>query len=134
MRIYNYLFYKSYLLAKRSKNFDDIPVLGGLIFVVACLMFNIFTIAIFFEGTGIIDEYPFKTEYKYVFSIVLVLLVLLYYLFKGRYKRIIGDYEQKKSGNVQLHPILVIIIYYVVSFGLLLLAGMYKNHDWIFAQ
>lgn len=134
MRIYNYLFYKSYLLAKRSKNFDDIPALGGLIFVAACLMFNIFTIEILFQATGIIDEYPFKPEYKYVFSIALVTLVLLYYLLKGRYKRIIDDYEQKKSGNVQLHPIFVIIIYYVVSFGLLLLAGMYKNHDWIFAQ
>lgn len=134
MRIYNYLFYKSYLLAKRSKNFNDLPVLGGLIFVCACLMFNIFTIAIILESTGIIDTYPFKTEFKYAFSVVLVFMVLLYYLFRGRYKKIILRYEQKEIGNIQIHPIIVIIIYYLVSFGLLLLAGMYKNHDWFFAQ
>ena len=43
MRIYNYLYYKTYLLAQRSKNFDDIPVLGGMLFVIPCFMFNIFT-------------------------------------------------------------------------------------------
>lgn len=26
MRIYNYLFYKTYILAKHSRNFDDTPV------------------------------------------------------------------------------------------------------------
>lgn len=32
MRIYNYLFYKTYILAKHSRNFDDTPVYGGIIF------------------------------------------------------------------------------------------------------
>lgn len=84
------------------------PALGGIIFVVVCLMFNIFAIAIFLEGTGIIEVYPFKKEYKYFFSFALVVMVLLYYLYKGRYKRIVDDYEQKIDGYSQLHPIFVI--------------------------
>ena len=134
MRVYNYLFYKSYLLAKRSKNFDDMPTLGGIIFVVACIMFNIFTITIFLEGVGFLEGYPFKEKYKYPFVFSLVLIVLFYYLYKGRYKRIIEKYEEIYKGKNQIHPILVIIFYYLISFGLLLLAGLYKNHDWIFAQ
>jgi len=134
MRIYNYLFYKTYVLALRSKNFDDIPALGGLIFVVLCVIFNIFTLAFLFEGLGIIDDVSFKKEYKYVFSLALVLLLLWYYMYKGRYKKIVSYYEQKNKGESQLHPIIVIIIYYGISFGLGMLAAMYKNHDWIFAQ
>lgn len=134
MRIYNYLFYKTYVLALRSKNFDDIPALGGLIFVVLCVMFNIFTLTFLFEGLGIIDDVSFKKEYKYVFSLTLVLLLLWYYMYKGRYKKIVSYYEQKNKGESQLYPIIVIIIYYGISFGLGMLAAMYKNHDWIFAQ
>jgi hypothetical protein len=134
MRIYNYLFYKSYLLAIRSKNFDDMPTLGGILFVVACIMFNIFTMSIFLEGVGFLEDNPFKERYKYPFVFTLVLLVLFYYLYKNRYKRIIEKYEKRNRGKAHIHPILVIVFYYLISFGLLLLAGLYKNHDWIFVQ
>lgn len=133
MIVYNYLFYKSYILAKRSRNFDDMPVLGGIIFVVACVMFNIFTIAQVLEGLGVMDV-EFKERYKFPFALILVGIMLGYYLFKGRYKIIIEKYEQSKRGKPQLHPIFVIIIYYGISFGLLLLAGLYKNQDWIFVR
>ena len=133
MRLYNYLFYKTYLLAFRSRNFDDMPALGGIIFVVACLMFNIFTIVIFLEGVGILDEYPFSEKWKYPFSFVLLALVLVYYLYHNRYKRIVEGYNQKYKDKSQVHPIIVILIYYLLSFGFLLLAGLFKNHDWIFS-
>lgn len=133
MRIYNYLFYKTYILAKHSRNFDDTPVLGGIIFVVACMMFNTFTVAQVLEGVGVMDV-EFKDKYKFPFAFALVGLFLGYYLFKGRYKKIIEKYNSNKSGKFQLHPIFVIIIYYGVSFCLLLLAGLYKNQDWIFAR
>jgi hypothetical protein len=133
MRIYNYLFYKTYLLSQRSKNFDNVPALGGLLFVAPCLMFNIFTIFGLLDAWGVNTSIEFKKEYKFIFSMSLVVILLLYYLYKGRYKRIIEKFEQKKKG-ILIHPIIVIITYYGISFGLLLLAGMYKNHDWIFAQ
>jgi len=133
MRIYNYLFYKTYLLSKSSKNFEDMPALGGLLFVAACLMFNIFTVFGLLDAWGVITGIEFKKEYKIIFSITLVVLILLYYLYKGRYKRIIENYEQKKKG-ISIHPLIVILIYYGISFGLLFLAGLYKNNDWVFAQ
>ena len=95
MSVYNYLFYKSYQLAVRSKNFDDMPVLGAIIFVVACVMFNIFTISLILEGLGVIDI-SFKKEYKFPFSIVLVLIILMYYRHKDRYNNIIKKYENRE--------------------------------------
>ena len=133
MRIYNYLFYNSFLLAKRSKNFDDIPVLGGISYVIGCLTLNLFTIIGLLDALGINIGIEFKKEYKYIFSLSLVLLLLIYYSYKGRYKKIINKYEKKYKNKKQLHPVITIIIYYLISFGLLLLAGMYKNHDWIFS-
>lgn len=133
MRIYNYLFYKTYLLSQRSRNFDDVPVLGGLLFILPCMMFNIFTVFMLLSAWDIDTRIEFKKEYKYIFTFSLLVFLLLYYLYKGRYKRIIEKYEQKKKG-ISIHPIIVIIIYYGVSFGLLLVAGLYKNRDWIFAQ
>lgn len=132
MRIYNYLFYKTYILSQRSKNFDDVPVLGGLLFILPCMMFNIFTIFMLLSAWDIYTGIEFKKEYKYIFTFFLLIFLLLYYLYKGRYKRIVEKYKQKEKG-ISIHPIIVIIVYYGVSFGLLLIAGMYKNHDWIFA-
>jgi phosphatidylglycerophosphate synthase len=116
---------------QRSKNFDDIPALGGMIFVTGCLMLNIFTVFLLLEGLGINTGIEFKKEYKYVFTLSLVASLLFYYSYKGRYKKIVESYEQKKKGK-QLHPVIVIIIYLASSFLLGMLAAMYKNHDWIF--
>lgn len=133
MKIYDYLFYKTFLLSQRSKNFEDVPALGGLLFVAACVMFNIYT---FF---GCLDIYGFKTgivfkkEYKIIFSFSLVLCLLFYYLYNDRYKRIIEKFEIKKKG-ISMHPLFVIIIYYGISFCMLLLVGMYKHKVWLFAN
>jgi len=132
MIIYDYLFYKTYSLSRCSKNFDDVPVLGGLLFILPCLMFNIFTIFMLLSALIENTSIEFRKEYKYFFTFTLLILLLFYYLYKGRYKRIIEKFESKDK-KLYLHPIIVIIMYYGISFGLLLLAGMYKNQDWIFA-
>ncbi len=133
MCIYNLLFYKTYLLAIKSGNFDDIPVLGGLMFIVLCVMLNIFTIFGFIEGLGIEMGITFSEEYKFPFCLLLVGFLLFYYLYKGRYKKIVEYYEQKEGLIKRLHPVVVIIVYLVLSFFLMLLAATFKNHDWIFA-
>ncbi len=133
MRIYNYLFYKSYLLAKRSRNFDDIPVLGGISFVALCVMLNLFSVFLFIEGLGVSTGVEFDKKYKYLFSLLLVLLLLFYYSYNERYKKIVESFEQNKK-QIQLHPIVVIILYYGISVLLFFLSATYKNHDWIFAQ
>jgi preprotein translocase subunit Sec61beta len=60
--------------------------------------------------------------------------MLFYYCYKGRYKKIIKHYEDKKEHNIQIHPVIVIIFYFVVSVILFFLAALFKNKDWIFAQ
>ena len=133
MKIYNYLFYKTYILAQHSKNFDDVPALGGLVFVVLCFILNIFTVIGLLEGMNVDTHIGFNKDYKYIFSISIVVLLLFYYLHKGRYKRIIERFEQKEGG-INLHPVIVIIVYYGISILLMFLAATYKNRDWIFAQ
>lgn len=132
MKIYNYLFYKTYLLAQRSRNFNDMPALGGLVFVSLCLILNLFTVIGLLERLNINTHIEFRKEYKYIFSLSIVVLLLFYYLYKGRYKKIIESFEQKKGG-IKLHPVIVIVIYYGISVFLMFLAATYKNQDWIFA-
>ena len=73
MKIYNYLFYKTYILAQRSGNFNDVPVLGGLLFVLPCLMFNIFTIFGLLDAWGVNTGFEFKKGYKYIFIFSLII-------------------------------------------------------------
>ncbi len=134
MRVYNYLFYKSYQLAVRSKNFDDMPALGGIIYVVACIMFNIFTISFVLKGFGISDI-SFRKEYKFAFGLVLVVVILMYYLYNGRYKKIIEKYESKERAlGKSIHPIFVIIAYCGTSVGFMFLAGLFRHGLWIFSK
>lgn len=134
MRIYNYLFFKGYQLAVRSRNFDGMLVFGAISFVVLCIMFNIFTVFLLLEGLGWVAV-SFEKEYKFPFILGLVLVILFYYLYKERYKKILERCEQKERvRGIALHPVLVFIMYYGINFGLMLLAGLYKNGDWIFAK
>lgn len=112
MRIYHYLFFKSYQLAQRSKNFDDMPVLGGTMFVVACVMLNLFALSFILEGFGLINL-SFAKNYKLVFALGLLLAPLFYYKQGGRYKRIIQHYEdQERQKGKGIHPIVIFIIYF----------------------
>ncbi|WP_285010111.1 hypothetical protein [Pedobacter faecalis] len=110
------------------------PVLGAIVFVVVCVMFNIFTVLLFLEALGWADV-SFNKEYKLPFAIGLVLVILFYYSYKGRYKRILEKHEkQERVRGAGLHPVLAFVVYYGISFGLMLLAGLYKNGDLIFAK
>ena len=139
MWIYNFLFYKTFLLAQKSRNFDDTPVLGGILFIILCVMLNIFTIIEFLDGIGFLKSIGLKTgitftkPYRFLFAIALVGSLLFYYQYKGRYKKIIEHYEGKTGFIMRLHPLIVILIYLVSNFLLLLIVAAFKNHDWFFA-
>lgn len=133
MKIYNFLFYKSYQLAERSKNFDSTPVLGGILWVMGCFMFNTFTILFLFEGSGLSGSLILERKYKYIISFVLVFFLTFYYSYRGRYKKIVERFkERERMAGKEIQPLIVVILYLVISFVLMLLAGMYKNGDGIF--
>jgi len=131
--MYNYLFYKSYQLAKRSKNFEDAPVLGGIWAVIPCFMFNIFTLMFLIDAffqSDLSHSIGILKYYKYILAVVLVLSLLFYYRHKNRWKKIISKYETKEAqGRIKIHPIIVLVIAYVLSSAMLMLSGMYKNGD-----
>lgn len=134
MQIYDYLFYKGYQLAISSRNFDEFPLIGALIFVGLCVMFNCFTILLVFEAIGWI-AISYDKSYRLIVGLILIIILLGYYLFNSRYKRIIEKYEKlEREKRAGLHPLLVFLVYYGLSFAFLLIAGMYKNGDGIFAN
>ncbi len=139
MWIYNFLFYKTFLLTQKSRNFDDTPVSGGILFIILCVMLNIFTIIEFLDGIGFLKSIGLKTgitftkPYRFLFAIALVGSLLFYYQYKGRYKKIIEHYEEKTGFIMRLHPLIVILIYLVLSFFILAIAGAFRNHQWFFA-
>jgi hypothetical protein len=130
--IYDYLFYKSYQLGQRSRNFDDMPVLAGVIWVSLCFILNLFTLKFILEAGGIINI-SIGVKYKYIFSLILILLLVFYYTYKGNYLCIIKKHEamERRRGR-SLHPIIVIASYYIISFLLGMVAALYRNGDWIF--
>ena len=139
MWIYNFLFYKTFLLTQKSRNFDDTPVLGGILFVILCVMLNIFTIIEFLDGIGFLKSIGLKTgitiskPYQFPFALALIVLLLFYYQYKGRYKKIIEHYEGKTGFIMRLHPLIVMLIYFLLSLLIVTIAAAFKNHQWFFA-
>lgn len=135
---YDYLFYKGYQLAKKSKNWEDTPTLFAVIIIGWCLIMNFGAILFLLEELNrrslIIESFvSILNEYKYLVGGVVVLLISTYYTYKGRWKKIIIKYENKesKSGKI-IHPAIVVIFFYITSFFLGLLSAMFKNGDGIF--
>lgn len=91
-----------------------------------CFVFNLGTIALLLNGFEI-TTFTFKREYRWFWAIFLLGMLAWYYMYKNRYKRITaGD-------NFKLwKSIVIVVLYYGLSFGALLISGMFKNHDWIF--
>lgn len=133
MRIFNLLIYSTYVITKRSKNFEDIPVLGGIIFILPCVMFIIFGFFFLIDSWTTSYEFFLSEEYKYIVSFSILLLLFKYYLYNSRYKRIIENFEVKYKHDLK-YAIFIVLAYYLISFLFLLFAGMYKNGDCFFQE
>jgi len=107
------------------------PVLGAMPFVVGCITFNIVSILLFIGGLGFNITLTKTNELFY--GVALAVLLIFYYLYKGRYKKIIEHYQERTGFIMRLHPIIVIAIYLVFSVLLMFIAAAFKNHDWFFA-
>lgn len=124
MIFYDFLFYKGVELGIKTKNYVDVPMLGGLAVVAPVIGFNLISV---FMALDIFLNYAVM---KTVFSINKILLAVLflsilafYYGFKSRYKVIIENYDKKRQkGNIyDLHPASIIIPTLLVSAGLIFL-------------
>jgi len=129
MFIYDYLFLHGYLLALRSRSNRDTPFFIPLMLVMLCAIMHLFTISMLFNGMKI-NAVVFKSEARLYWVIFLMLTIAIIYLYKDRYKKIVI--------NERRHPpiwlsIIIVMVYYLVSAGLMLLSALFKNKDWIFS-
>nr|WP_321436479.1 hypothetical protein [uncultured Bacteroides sp.] len=131
MKIYDLLFYATYKVMQKSGNFNDTPVLGGVIFVGLCLVLNVYTVYFILRGFDIITAYSFKRVYTFgniSFGVSILVFSILYYKRNNRYKKILSKYENKRLVNSWL----IITIYYTIISAILLISMMFANGYWIF--
>jgi len=132
--IYDYIFYNAYKLNKKSGNFKDTPILSGLIWLLPIWVFNFFTLFFIVQGVMTKKVIP-GASFKYPFAIIVVIIGYFYYKHNDRYKRIIDKYDLKTiTRSTKIPPFFVVISAFIISFLLSLVAGMYKNGDWIFKR
>ncbi|PSK90600.1 hypothetical protein [Taibaiella chishuiensis] len=135
--IYDYLFYKSYQLATKSKNWKDTPVFFATIVMAWCLILNFASILFLIEALTknkmAFGPYISKmNNIKYIFGIVLITAIWMYYSHKNRWKKIITRYQEREGETANIHPAIVVIVACGLSFILGALSAMYKNGDGIF--
>jgi hypothetical protein len=130
--MYNYLFYKAYQAGKRSGNFEDMPLLAGVLWVGLCLIFNFFSLCFILEKYEII-RIKIDTRYKYIFALGVTLLLIIYYSTGNRSSLIIEKYENKERlAGKSLNPILIVYLYLIMSFLIGTLCAMFKNGNGLF--
>lgn len=134
MRIFNHLFFHTYELALNSESNRDMPMLITIPIITLCFMFNVGALIFILQGVHIITATNFFPKSgKIVGGLLFIGWIAGYYLYKNRYKAIHQTYKLKYNRPFNVwKSMLIVIAYYLVSFGGLLLAGLYKNHDWIF--
>ena len=131
--MYNYLFYHGYSLAIKSNSNRDTPLLVPVMLILMWLILNLFTLSLFLEGLDI-SYFQFRREDKFIWVIMFTSLIFFYYLYGKRYRRILKYYQAKNQHSPKIwYSILIVSLYYIISFLLCLLAGLYKNEDLIFA-
>lgn len=134
MKVYNILFYYIYELALRSKSNRDMPMFITVTVITLCVMFNVFSFFFLLEGMGILEVEYFKKEYRFIGASVFLVLVASYYLYNGRYKKIYGNFVKQRSKKPStFKAIAIVILFYILSFVGLVIAGMFRNQTWIFA-
>jgi hypothetical protein len=132
--VYDYLFYKSYQLAKKLKDWEDTPVYFATIVVGVCAILNFASLLFLLEGLSgnnsrFIDIFSFAKRFKYIFASILMFLFWLFYSYNDRGEKICKKIELKeKIKNNPANPVIVIILAYVLSIVLINISSMYKHH------
>lgn len=135
MVIYDLLFYHAYELALKSRSNRDMPMFSVITIITLCFMFNVFAILLFAEGAGIINGVSFPKSFRILVAILFLGVVTSYYLINNRYQKIYSRMAKRRNGSPSIAlSVLVIVTHYVLSFLVALLAGLYKNKDWVFSQ
>ena len=115
LRIYDYVFYAEYKVGISTRNYDDVPIIGGAIPIVMSFGLNVVTIILTLHHIGI--DLGFPSINKYVLVPSLLGGLYAYYAYKGRDKRIVEKYDRKrKEAKYLLYrlPYFAVMALYVV--------------------
>lgn len=136
--IYNYLFYKGYQLAKKSKKWEDAPVFFATIVVGMCAILNFASLLFLLEGiSGSYFQFEktisFVNKFKYLLGALVAFLIWYFYSYKSRglnvvYKHTLKENEKGRS----LSPLLVVMLAYFISLAIIAITSMYMHRNGIF--
>ena len=134
MILYDYLFYCSYKMGMRSKNFNGLPVLAGMMMITPSVIMHVITIDLIISGLGAtwfaeIMENKILRGLSYYF---ILLLVYSYYSYNGRYKKIILRYNSMRNTFWKRHPFVFYIFYFLVSMILSYLSATFYHREGLF--
>lgn len=130
--IFDHLYYQGYRLRKiRNDDLASIRASDG--FVLMSVFYTIGAIVFIIEGVIRFWGYSFGEAWL-IPIIILAIPVFLYYR-KERREEIYRKYLNKaKDKKINVHPLVTLILYHVLAFGLILLAGFFRNRDWTFSN
>lgn len=128
IRFYNYIFAAGYEREIRiGENF--IPWCYPLGEVLSIMGLNIFTLFFLLDRWQLIEF----TNTVSMFLLVFISTGLLaYYLRRKRHRQIWIKYHARLKSKNRFELWLIYFCPLIISFSLLLLAGLYRNHAWIF--
>jgi len=132
--MYRYLFYKTYKGILRSGNYNEAPIFVSSINVSIPIIFIINSIGFVLERNKIISlDYYFNNKNLYYLGQGMICLLIWFYnLYLVKYTDFVKKYD-KKNGTIYQIPAWIITLFaYFISAGILLISGLYNNHDWIF--
>ena len=132
MFFYDFLFYAAYKQGIKSRNYADIPILGGVFPVAFCLASNLVSLCIIVIKLFHIDNYHLGTFSKILFGFSFVGLLYFYYRYNERYSRIIEKYNKKREFSRFYNMPYALVLFMYIAIATLTLAAVaylfvYKN-------
>ena len=101
MFFYDFLFYAAYKQGIKSRNYADIPILGGVFPVAFCLASNLVSLCIIVIKLFHIENYHLGTFSKIIFGFSFVGLLYFYYRY-NEIKHNIPKISKRGIGNVKI--------------------------------
>lgn len=132
MKLYNMLFFYSYLAGMRSHNFEGMPVLAGLMMVIPNFSLHVLTVLYLLEALGIsfLEFLLSQKMYFVIFFSILAIAFYIYYSYKGRYRRVIDHYEEVGSAFWKRHPIWIYVISGSLSAIVFFMVAIWVNENY----
>jgi hypothetical protein len=103
------------------------PIFWPLMVVGMCFIFNLGALFFLLDALGVMET-PDIEGMEWLVGLVVLGLFAFYFLWNKRYKKIVTGRAFPKRWQ----SVIFVAVFYVLSFMLMLLAGMYKNQDGIF--